>query len=419
MERETARLLAPTIETQRALSGGRPAAGPHLMLFPCGQPAPRHLQNESNDKLKLNLTEVTEGGTHLRLAAETQAVRYTGESLDPNVKSSAGSTLLIGVYNKATGTVQLCRPSRLFVMHPSVKEPAVSLAAGALSRSTEKRSLAAELGSEKSRKKLKAAAATRIHADLIFNQGGLEEDITTAMEASAPSGASLEESPEARPLLPPHNMEALSTRTAYPRVGLVASKIWSTLAVKWLAETSRNAASLQAMDKEKNMWPPFIMHHLRMAAADEQELGVLLYLTYLLRFSVASRPVFSPEEGEKGARPRHPLQRVTPPAVWNHIVREFSEPLPPHAGSSVVHRRINDSMKHKIALHAHALALWICDGKMLSSELAASLQLPEDRCAFYLRQLGCVVIPKAKDGINTELKLPLQFPRIEKRGRAK
>merc|ERR1712113_775181 len=142
---------------------------------------------------------------------------------------------------------------------------------------------------------------------------------------------------------------------------------------------------------------------------------------YLLRFRISSRPSFSPEEGEKGPQPKNQLQRETPPIVWNHIVREFSDAMPERAGKSsgVARRRISDGMKHKINLYAHAMALWICDGKMLSSELSSSLQLPEDRCVFYLRQLGCTVLPKAKDGIDTELKLPLRLPKLETRGRAK
>lgn len=365
--------------------------------------------------MKVQLPDGDEGGA-LRLIADTQAIRYTGSSLDPSLVSS-GATLLVGVYHRETGTVQLSRPSRLFVMHPRLKEPVVSLEAGGVSGTTERRSLAAELGSEKSRKKLKAIAATRIHADKIYNQGSLEQDIDTAMSA-APAAASIEDSAEARPLLPKHDKEALSTRTAYPRGGLVPDKIWDILEVKKISDSAQSATLLQEMDKDKKMWPPFVMRRLRIPRVDKQELGMLLYLTYLLRFSAANRPMFSPEDGESGPRPRNPLQRDTPPAVWNQLVRDFSDPLPPRAGSTVVHRRINDGSKHKIALHTHAMAIWLTEGNMLSSELAPSLQLTEERCTFYLRQLGCTVVQKArKDGTDTDLPLPLKFPRLERGGR--
>ena len=81
-----------------------------------------------------------------------------------------------------------------------------------------------------------------------------------------------------------------------------------------------------------------------------------------------------------------------------------------------VTRRLTSESKHKLAMHALALALWIGHGQGDTAELAKLLSLTPKEANLYLRQLGCAM-PRTRGSTACSLKLPLELPRVEQ-GRA-
>jgi len=103
--------------------------------------------------------------------------------------------------------------------------------------------------------------------------------------------------------------------------------------------------------------------------------------------------------------------------AWRELLVRFTAP---QGGSSAddlsVSRRLTTELKHKLAMHALALALWIGHGQGDTAELAKLLSLTPKEANLYLRQLGCAM-PRTRGSTACNLKLPLELPRVEQ-GRA-
>ena len=158
----------------------------------------------------------------------------------------------------------------------------------------------------------------------------------------------------------------------------------------------------------------------------------LLYLAYMLRFStLGTRPVSAHGAASRPGAPlaENPeaLSRSIPAAAWRQLLADFTEPLP-GAGASPSSslaaaggrekRKLTDPMRQKLALHAHALALRVAGGSVGTDAIAAPLALTTQKCAFYLRELGCktesLAGQQTADGKKRRvatLKLPLVFPK--------
>ena len=381
-----------TMPKLRSPGGGARQLGqaPLLMTFPSGLPLPHQLE-------ALSVAAPEDGA----LFAETEAVHYTGAAVDEN----AAGTLLVGVREPGSNTVQLFKPSTLYAMAPALKQPAVSLQPIALV-TPQKRDLTSELGSEKSRKRLRAAAATRVDADAVYNAGGLAEDMER-VAAAAVADPALDEDAAARPHLPPHDTRALDARGAYPRDGLVPPALWAKLDVAPLVAAAKDTALAAA-----GVWPPLVLGRLRAlgGGATREELGVSTYLAHFLRFAGMKRePTLVVEKGGESE-------------VWNHLVRTYSDEVPALApGDRKNRRRVGDTKRQALLTRALALALWLGNGKLAVAEVTTALQLPAQgkwSCAFYLKQLGCTITgANSKEGAVAQLKLPLAFPRVARGGR--
>ena len=70
-------------------------------------------------------------------------------------------------------------------------------------------------------------------------------------------------------------------------------------------------------------------------------------------------------------------------------------------------------LREKLYLYAHTLAMALGEGTLACASLAPTLGLTEEKCAFYLKQLGCKVDKKKKDEARlATLPLPLSFPKL-------
>jgi len=212
---------------------------------------------------------------------------------------------------------------------------------------------------------------------------------------------------------------------------MVGDIAWGSLKWASLDEAARSEAQLSAMAGEEiRVWPPFVLRVLRSAlpkagrVAERQTseradvLRGLLYLTYMVRLYGQSRAIPPPAAADGDNH--HPLARklgIEPMDAWRELLVRFTAP---QGGSSAddlsVTRRLTSESKHKLAMHALALALWIGHGQGDTAELAKLLSLTPKEANLYLRQLGCAM-PRTRGSTACSLKLPLELPRVEQ-GRA-
>ena len=425
------------------------ASLPALMLFPAGLPPESTLHNkEGGLRLELLRRSSEKRKAQLELRAETERMQYAGQNHGrESATVRSGGSLLIGVHNKQTGVTKLLPPSALFVMHQSVKEPRISLDAPTAPEESaaygaQKRQLVSTLGAAKARKKMDQQAQQAVSADAVFNAASLRSDLSKAADASQTEAGSANRSRDEaamHPLHPPFDLSATTVADAYPRSGLIPDHVWGGLdyaAVKDLnkSQTKRDEAANTA----PTLWPPFI---LAAAAAPlptdkskrHAHLRLLSYITYALRF--LSVGAIKPRKKDVG-RPDYShdaAKLLIPLPAWEVLVEQYSEPeqrdavaqraaaeAAAEAGGTgdvaapkAPKRLVSRTCREKLCLHILAMALLLGDGRLPCDALAASLSLTEEKCAFYLKQLGCAIAAK-RAGTSSRvaaLTLPLVFPK--------
>jgi len=406
--------------------------GPSIMHFPGGLPSEDKLSNKGSERLRIRLlrNSIAAKAHQLQLAAETSTMNFNANNYagEGRQLAQAQGRLLMGVYQRSAGSVQLVPVSDVFVMKQSIKEPKQAMQPQPQPEEVQrkKRELVAELGSEKARKSQKRKAAEQVDAQKVYNLGNVAETISAALTANVAEQANAAPltPQQERPWHPTFVLGARSAAEAYPRDGLVPSAVVPHLNNEFVLQRTRDTAKFKEMGEKKDLWPALTMTLLRAAPpADVEALKPHLYLAFMLRFSKIDKPVlrpFAPDEGGSSKRNEAPSEatalHITQHA-WNQLIEDFTEAAPSGKGrakSSKVRRR-SDAMKQKLTLHALALALTLSKGSLFISEAASALALTEERCRFYLRQLGCSMDRGSKA---MTLKCPFELPKVEQsRGR--
>jgi len=383
------------------------------MTFPAGLPAHKHLERDGEDTLRVRLSSArgNKHSSNFYLSAETNLVQYDGKAR----KGLPVGELVVGIHSKSSGTVRLCQPSQLFVMKQTLRMPITSLETDAdvSENITGKRDLAQELGSEKSRKKMKASAATYVDVNRIKNRSQLSQDIDAAFESAAPE-SELQSDADSRPLLPPFNAEATTARDTYPRDGIIPEKVWNAIDVDELAAAILNPVKMKALREHPRIWPPFLLDLSRTVDVKSEDLKLVYYLVCMVRYIRANNAIY--KDNSMHSRHKCDEQIETPFMIWNHLVGEYST-----AKAQSRARRITREDQHKVMIHFTALLLHTCRGSVFSSDLASVLNIDGDRSQMYLRQLGCVLAPTklGQSGRQAVLQLPLKLPSLGERKRPK
>ena len=409
----------------------------YVLSFPEGLPPAFSTQSRGEDvpreqRLKLSvLRNPSERKQHQRKAQlESETMMYAGQSFGRDgAAARAAGTLLVGVHRKGSGTVQLLGPSQLLVMRPSVKEARVSLEPPGSQRqmsgtegAARKRQLVSELGSAKAAKKQKAAAASAVSMGAVLNSGALGSDFAEAGTAAGEPSATREA--DRHPLHPPFDMSATTVDAAYPIAGgMVPTHVWESLDHKALKEAAKSAEVRARLASDPKMYPPCVLSELALkqpsSKADRAaKLRALLLLAYMLRFSTLRRPIKigarRAGSGSASAYEHHPdaAQLSVPKAVWDQLLDAYTEAEPPREGEAppsagAARRRISPPMREKLAMHCLVVALVVGGGRLATDALASTLELTEQKCAFYLKQLGCAVAAG-----HAKLRLPLEFPKL-------
>lgn len=419
------------------------ASQPVLMTFPSGPP-PKAVGEASVDGLRLDLrSNPAERKRHqceALLMGDT--MQYTGSNFGrEGTGAQKGGTLLIGIHRKGSGTVRLLPASTLFVMKPQVKSPHVNLDPPTSSSSevagaegaARKRRLVTELGSSKARKKQKAIAAGAVSAGAVLDRDALSTDIVGAASASAAAAASpgaQRSAADLHPLHPPFDLSATTVSTAYPRARMVPDHVWSALDHKALREASKSAEARASLSQKGALFPSFIIAKLGesmpASKSDRAELlRGLLYLCQMLRFNSLHASIKPNRPGSGSGSEPHPdaAKLELPFASWGQLLADFTEPetpmegAPPPLPGAPTRRRITPPLREKLCMHVLAFALVLCHGELPCDALATSLALTEQKCAFYLKQLGCTVTRGRNGGAGVaKLGLPLTFPKLSRGG---
>lgn len=371
---------------------------------------------------------------------ENDTVSYTGVNYGrEGAGAKAAGSLLIGVHRKGSDTVRLLPAAQLFVMRPSVKAPKVSLEPPATAGSnpvgaeyaSRKRQLVTELGAAKARKKQKAVETGAVSASAVLDSGALENDISGAASAVAAAPAIEFSQREMHALHPAFELGATSIAAAYPPSGFAPEHVWEALDHKSMRQASKSVEERERLAAEPTLFPPFILATLAGKLPSDKVARTLLlratlYLTHMLRFStlqsaIAPTRARASAGGSDDGHPDAKMLRL-PAESWQQLLADFTEPIPPREGApppapgAPAKRRITPPLREKLCMYALALALvHVCDGQLRCDALAATLGLTEEKCAFYLKQLGCVVekVAGAKTGV---LRLPLTFPKASRGG---
>ena len=365
---------------------------------------------------------------------------------------SESGTLLVGVHQAGSDVTRLLPPSALFQMHPTVKEPCLSLEPTAAteqqstpSRSdaaeeyARKRALVASLGSAKAVKKQMHANAAAVSADALYNANALTADLAGAAEAGVPEARTAR---ELHPLHPPFDLEATTVAGTYPREGIIPPHVWTNLEYSLLRGAAGKEEERLRLGAQRALWHPFTLHALVRYLPTQKSLrhahmrGVL-YLAYMLRFYTLRHPIKPPKPTQRrGGEERHPdaLSLQIPQAPWEQLLADFTEAYAaPAGGGSGANvggaagrppkRWLTATCREKLVLHVLALALTLCEGELACEALATALELTAEKCSFYLRQLGCTVsrrranAPGAGDapgGRVASLRVPLEFPKLSR-----
>ena len=430
---------------------------PVLLQFPTKGPPDLKLS------LTRNKSEKRKGQHEIK--AENATMLFSGQNYGSEAAAGKlGGTLLIGVHKVGTDKVRLVQPGALFQMHPTVKAPKCELKhvqqeeiktgrEGVAQAVAQKRKLVAELGSAKALKKQNKMLLSTVRADAIFNSVSLGSDLADAHAASSADGVLAQSVRDLHMNHPPFDLEATTVAGAYPiREGMIPPHVWSALDFNLLSEAQKSGQkgeeARSSLRAQPNLWPPFILTILSQPRIEDKASRhllqrTLLYLAYILRFNSLRAPIrpTRPNQQRKTNGPcdHHPdaQQLQIPLAPWEQFIKEFTEVLPPKEGQGPVaglveadaegggkqpSRRITPELRDKIFLYAHTLALALSDGRVLASSLAPTLGLTEEKCAFYLKQLGCKVEKlKNLQGVTERmavLHLPLSFPKLS-RGKKK
>lgn len=410
------------------------AAPPVLLSFPYGAPhalasAPDATPREGG-KLRLDLRQnPSERKRHqCEAMLENDTMRFAGVNYGRDGSSTkAAGTMLIGIHRKGSSTVKLTS-AQVFVMRPGVKVPKVSLDppafSGAITSGAEynerKRQLITELGAAKARKKQKAAETGAVRADAVLNADQLKADLAgAASEAAAAPQAALTDR-ELHALNPSFDLAATIVADAYPRGSFVTDRVWGALDYKLLRAASKSAEGRERLAADKTLFPPFILATLAAKIPSNKEarahhLRAMLWLTYMLRLNTLHAPIPPDRSGEAEHPDAHRLQ--LPREAWRQLVDAYTEPMAPREGApppppgAAVKRRITPPLREKLSMHCLCMALvHVCDGRLRCDALAAPLGLTEQKCAFYLKQLGCIIEKVSGDSVAT-LRLPLQLPK--------
>ena len=424
---------------------------PALMLFPSGLPASSSLSNDKDGGLKIDMMRKTSAKHkhHMELHAQSERMRYSGQNYGREGSAArAGGTLLVGVHDKTTGLTRVVPASALFVMQQSIKEPRVSFEPPAATEEmqtygAQKRQLVSTLGAAKARKRQDQQAAAAVNANAVFNAATLSADIASAADA-AHVVAALPESQrneaEMRPLHPPFDLAATTVAQAYPRSGLIPEYVWLGLDYTSLKELSKSTAKRdRAVAESPQLWPAYIVDTLDDPLPTEKSarhgyLKQLTFLTYMLRFVTISGPI-KPKKRDagRGDYQQDAAKLQIPLSAWDQLLAQYTEqdlrdgmPIPSeedadHGGAQSARapkRLLTRTCREKLCLHVLTLALVLRDGRLPCAALASSLSLTEEKCAFYLKQLGCTVDAKHRAGGEggrvAVLKLPLTFPKLSR-----
>ena len=454
--------MASDAATLTVVEAESDASTPVLLHFPAGLPPPSALTNapkEGGLKLCLKRNTKKKRTEQRELLAESTTMRYAGANFDAeSAAAHASGTFLIGIRQPASNSVKLVPASAFFQMQQSVKSPQVELtvtqtaatvdpATRAAEQYAQKRKLVATLGSAKALKKQRLQDATAVNADAVFNAATLQTDILDAAQAAADAAPAERPARELHPLHPPFDLDATSLAGAYPRSGMIPAHVWATLEYNLLKEGSKSAEARVRMGQQPELWPAPVLAALSAPLPDEKSarhahLRLLLYLTYVLRFSSLRQAIKPRRQGAQHAGgsscDHHPLaaQLLIPFAAWEQLLVDFTEVFVPEGAppaalqagtpAAAQKRSITRTCREKLCLWALTLGLLLGNGKLPTAALASTLQLTEQKAAFYLKQLGCKVDkardPSSEDGGKVavaSLPLPLTFPKLGRGGPAR
>jgi len=271
-------------------------------------------------------------------------------------------------------------------------------------------------------KKQKKILENKISGDAVYSQQGLAQDLASVQPADPEDVVSLQDQ---HPLHPPFNVDGKTVAEAYPRSGIIPDVVWKAISVDTLLADVSKPEALQVMESKPDMWPAFVMQKLQVlptaAKAKTEYLKQLRFLSYLVRFGLIGKSIKSELGTDRATRrteaKEHPeaVKAQIDMTSWAYILHHFTEEKRDSLGSSPGGplRIMTDNMRQKLILHSLALALIIAEGTLPVASMHVPLRLTEQKCTFYLRQLGCTI--QAQGGTKTAvLALPLVFPKVSR-----
>ncbi|PIA13746.1 RNA polymerase I associated factor, A49-like protein [Coemansia reversa NRRL 1564] len=360
------------------------------------------------------------------VVSETEKIEYVGQNFEDNKPLVKGCKYLVGVYDKAAGTVTF-RKAPYVRVNPVVKSLKGSL--GVPDRDISSRILEArnelgeEFGSKKRKSQLRAEERNKINMDTVQASKNIIEASIELRSSSMPTAQVLKAQEDTSRPVPKYNPTATVVSEIYDMEDLLPKAVSGHIDVTAFVKASDPKEYRKLLPSRSMFVEKKIQLLLEQEKPDVVQLRRLIYLSYLLRFTVISRTVMQRREGCLEA-----LQ--CSPEVAQAIFERFAECV---AGSvnpdgTPVYTK-TPAAESRLICHICVLMLSVNNWIMYPAELAADLSIPNKKAESYLASVGCKLEAATAGEISAHtvskrvrtnagkkalLKAPIKFPKASK-----
>ncbi|KAJ2079771.1 DNA-directed RNA polymerase I subunit rpa49 [Coemansia sp. RSA 988] len=360
------------------------------------------------------------------VVSETEKVEYVGQNFEDNKLLLKGCKYLVGVHDKASGTVTF-RKAPYVRVNPVVKSMKGSLGVpdrDITSRVAEARNeLGEEFGSKKRKSQLRAEERNKIDINTVQDSKSIIEASIELRSSSMPTAQTIKAQEDIGRPVPKYNPTTTEVSEIYDMEDLLPKEVSGYIDVTAFVKAKdpneyRKLLPSRSMFVEKK-----IQRVLEHEKPDVLQLRRLLYLLYLMRFTALPR--------SKIQRREDCLETLKcSPEVAQILFDRFAECV---AGSvnpdgSPVYTK-TPAAESRLICHICVLMLSVNNWIMYPAELAADLSIPSKKAEKYLASVGCKLesvtageisaqtmnkLVRSGAGKKALLKAPIKFPKASK-----
>ncbi|KAI9910687.1 hypothetical protein PsorP6_010987 [Peronosclerospora sorghi] len=334
--------------------------------------------------------------------ASSEKVVYQGANFGYVGSSHDFSSYAVGVYDKQTHTVRVCRVPQLYVMQQALKKASEPLEEDTrhggepTSVHDQRRELVNVFGSKKSRRMQTTRDANLVHVDYISGAASVTETFkqkiaaaqrtrenARALDGSA-SKAAAALAATRMALVPPCDMDAPTPDQVYDVCKFIDGAVMESLTLmahEVLEELQTTSVAEYAARVNLASLPTRLLLALA-APYNVRKVCLIVYVTYLLEFTTVRFPLRKSAESVSD-------DKSIPLVIVRHFLDLFTDVTDGTHGARTYFQ--SKAKKDKLCLHLMVVALTISDFSVDLGALAHDLKKSVVQVQAYARQLGCVV----------------------------